>query len=84
MAHQYCQSCSLPLELHPHLHGTHADGSKSEEYCQYCYENGKFLIDCTMEEMVEICLPGMPKTLSKEEARKLLTQTLPTLKRWKK
>ena len=35
--------------------GTNADGSKNEDYCIYCYKDGKFLQDCTMEEMIEHC-----------------------------
>ncbi|HPD44584.1 MAG TPA: zinc ribbon domain-containing protein [Candidatus Woesebacteria bacterium] len=26
----------------PENFGTNADGSKSEEYCQYCFQSGKF------------------------------------------
>ena len=35
--------------------GTNADGSKNEDYCMYCYKDGKFLQECTMDEMVEHC-----------------------------
>ena len=35
--------------------GTNADGTKNEDYCMYCYKDGKFLQDCTMEEMIEHC-----------------------------
>ena len=29
--------------------GINADGSKNEDYCMYCYKDGKFLQDCTMD-----------------------------------
>lgn len=32
--------------------GTNVDGSKNEDYCMYCYKDGNFLQDCTMEEMI--------------------------------
>jgi hypothetical protein len=32
----FCQSCAMPMET-PEMFGTHADGSKSEEYCAYCF-----------------------------------------------
>lgn len=36
-----CQSCSMPLAKDDEK-GTNADGSKSEEYCIYCFVNGEF------------------------------------------
>ena len=50
---KFCQSCGMPLSAN--VLGTEADGSKNEEYCMYCYMNGKFLQDCTMDEMIEHC-----------------------------
>ena len=40
---KFCQSCGMPLS--PEVLGTNADGSKNEEYCMYCYKDGKFLQD---------------------------------------
>ena len=50
---KFCQSCGMPLT--EDVLGTNADGSKNEDYCMYCYRDGKFLQDCTMEEMIEHC-----------------------------
>ena len=47
---KFCQSCGMPLT--EDVLGTNADGSKNEDYCMYCYKDGKFLQDCTMEEMI--------------------------------
>ena len=51
-----------------------ADGTKNEDYCMYCYKDGKFLQDCTMEEMIEHCAQfvnavneGLEKPITKEE-----------------
>jgi len=35
--------------------GTNADSSINFDYCQYCYQGGKFLQECTMDEMIEHC-----------------------------
>ena len=50
MEQKFCQSCGMPLTNE--VLGTNADGSKNEEYCMYCYKDGKFLQDCTMDEMM--------------------------------
>ena len=66
--------------------GTNADGSKSEDFCKYCFENGNFIARATMEEMIEICIPYMTSEnpgMSEGEARSTLRQLFPTLKRWK-
>ena len=45
--------------------GTNADGTKNEDYCMYCYKDGKFLQDCTMEEMIEHCAQFLSMKLIK-------------------
>ena len=47
---KFCQSCGMPLT--EDVLGTNADGSKNKDYCMYCYRDGKFLQECTMEEMI--------------------------------
>ena len=37
-------------------YGTEAGGARSEEYCTYCYQNGGFTADCTMDEMIDFCI----------------------------
>ena len=89
MEQKFCQSCGMPLNAE-NL-GTNADGSKNEDYCMYCYQNGKFTNDCTMDEMIEFCAQfvdevnkNMPKPMTKEEYKDMMYQYFPTLKRWKK
>ena len=40
-------------------HGTEADGGLSPDYCSYCYENGKFTADVTMDQMIDFCAKPM-------------------------
>ena len=83
MQEKHCQSCGMPMT--EELYGTKADGSKNETYCEYCYENGAFTFDGTMEEMIEMCVPYMATEesgLSADEARAMLNEVLPTLERW--
>ncbi len=47
-----CQSCGMPLKSLDEL-GAQADGGVNPEYCKYCYGEGKFLADVTLDEMVE-------------------------------
>ena len=47
--------------------GTNADGSTNFDYCQYCYKDGKFLQDCTMDEMIEHCAQLMEQREESEE-----------------
>lgn len=80
---EYCQSCGMPLK--DDVCGTEADGSKSEDYCVYCYKEGKFTSDCTMDEMIEFCIPMMVKytDVTEDNARRIMKAQFVGLKRWK-
>ena len=62
---KFCQSCGMPLT--DEVLGTNADGSKNEDYCMYCYRDGKFLQECTMEEMIEHCAQFFAEQSGKAE-----------------
>lgn len=86
---KFCQSCGMPLE--ENVLGTNVDQTKSQEYCRYCYEEGKFMQDCTMEEMIEHCADLVEEfnkdsdvKFTREEAVQQMKQFFPTLARWKK
>jgi|GEM_PF-90644 len=84
----HCQSCGMPMTEDSQF-GENADGSKNEDYCCHCYPNGAFENpNETMEEMIESCIPFLVEdgahATDEDSARKLLTEFLPTLKRWKK
>ncbi len=88
MEQKFCQCCGMPLN--EEILGTNADGSKNEDYCIYCYKDGAFTSDCTMEEMAEFCAQYVDEfnkntgqQLSREEYKAMLLQYYPTLKRWK-
>ena len=77
------------MPLTDELLGTNADGSKSEEYCIYCFKDGAFTGDFTMEEMAEFCSQFVDEYnkntgqhLSREEYKAMLLQYYPNLKRW--
>ena len=53
MEQKFCQSCGMPL-VDGNI-GTNSDGSKSEDYCGYCYKGGVFLQDVNMSQMIEFC-----------------------------
>ena len=83
----YCQSCGMPLT--DDILGTNADGSKSEEYCIYCYKGGAFTGDFTMEEMADFCAQFVDEfnkntgqSLTREEYKQQLLKYFPNLKRW--
>lgn len=78
-----CQSCGMPL-LVPEDHGKEIDGSLSEEYCNFCYQEGKFTDEgITMEEKIEKNAEiATMMGISKDEALKIAQGIIPTLKRW--
>lgn len=77
-----CQSCSMPLEEKDY--GTNADGSKNEDYCIYCYKDGKFVNDVSVEEYIEMNIPFAEQAgMTKEQMREHCEKVFPTLKRWK-
>ena len=83
-----CQSCAMPMEDEA-LYGTNADGSKNPDYCIYCYKDGKFVQDYTMDEMIEHCagfINGvkLPQPITKEEYIGQMKMYFPHLKRWRK
>lgn len=83
MAIKFCQSCGMPME-NDEVRGTEKDGSKSADYCKYCYEQGAFIQpDLSMEEMIAVCVPHMVESgMEENQARAILNQSMPHLKRW--
>ncbi len=80
----FCQSCSMPLNK-PQDFGTNANGSKNNEYCCYCYQNGKFTEpDITMEQMIKKCVSVMKQMKMPEDQIEKTKLLIPMLKRWKK
>lgn len=85
----FCQSCGMPMHTADQF-GTNEDGSANEDYCCYCYKDGAFVQECTMDGMIEHCIKYLDEfngacdtQLSKEEAIAQMRKYFPTLKRWK-
>ena len=79
-----CQSCGMPMTKDEE-YGKNADGSRNAEYCCYCFDQGAFTSDCTMEEMIEQCLNAAPELYSdREKSRAMMREYFPSLKRWSK
>ena len=84
MEQTICQSCWMPL-TNPEQFGTNADGSMNQDYCIYCYKDGKFIDDVSMEEYIDMCSQyGEQAWMTNEEMKEYCTKLFPTLKRWKK
>ena len=86
MEERYCQSCGMPMGPTDELYGTEADGSKSKDYCSYCYANGAFTAECTMQEMIDFCVQPMVENIpgmTEEGARAMMNEHFPKLKRWR-
>ena len=87
MEQNFCQSCGMLLT--EEIKCTNADGSKNEDYCIYCYKDGAFTRDCTMEEMIDFCAQyvdevnkNMPRPMTQEEYKQMMRQYFPKLKCW--
>jgi uncharacterized glyoxalase superfamily protein PhnB len=85
MNEKHCQSCGMPMGANE-KYGTNADNSINEDYCEHCFTNGAFINnDCTMEEMIDFCAPHVMEAqgINKSDAKKMLQEFIPTLKRWR-
>lgn len=89
MEQTFCQSCGMPMSKEHY--STNKDGSANTTYCSYCYKDGEFTSDVTMDEMILKCAEYVDefnkdsdKKYTKEEAIVQMKQYFPTLKRWKK
>lgn len=79
-----CQSCGMPL-INSEQFGTNADKSINNDYCIYCYKDGKFIDDVSMEEYIDMCSQYWEQAgITNEEMKEFCTKLFPTLKRWKK
>ena len=84
-----CQSCGMPM-TDKSIYGTNADGSQNSDYCIYCYKNGAFTQDFTMDEMIEHCAQfvenlnkNLPNPITREEYIGQMKTYFPHLKRWR-
>ena len=72
----------MPLD-NDQMKGTEKDGSKSNEYCVYCYTNGAFTSpDLTLDGMKEIVKTQMTLRKLPPDLINTTLSMLPTLGRW--
>lgn len=90
MEGKFCQSCGMPLSTKEDF-GTNKDYTLNEDYCSFCYKEGSFTQDITMDEMINHCVQYLDefnkdsdKVYTKEEAIAAMKEYFPQLKRWKK
>ena len=67
------------------LFGTLANGKETQEYCSFCFQNGKYTNpEATMHVMIENSVRIMVKKMAipEDRAREIANATIPQLKRW--
>lgn len=76
-----CQCCGMPLEDSSISRET--DGTFNEEYCKWCYTDGKFVYS-TLEELTDFLVEHMSnEDWSPVQARAYFETQLPKLNYWK-
>lgn len=77
-----CQCCGMPLD--DGSISREKDGSLNEEYCRWCYADGKFCYS-SLEELTDFLVTHMSNDgWSEDEARAYFEKQLPTLNYWKR
>ena len=81
-----CRNCAVSLDKDPNKGGTNEDGSISDKYCSFCYQNGEFTkggiaLIKKMESLVQnaVTVMGMTEIQAKEVADNYCA----TFVRWK-
>ena len=79
----FCQSCGMPLD-NPEMLGTEKDGSRSSEFCKYCYQAGSFINPkMTLDEMKTLVANFLQKENAPASVVQHSVNMLPGLKRWR-
>ncbi len=79
-----CQSCGMPMKKDPQGGGTNTDGSTNANYCSYCYRDGAFTFEGTVNEFQEFCRLKMIEGGHNKFTAWLFTRGMKRLPRWKK
>lgn len=76
-----CQCCGMPLE--DEVMSREPDGAYNEEYCKWCYADGKFAYT-DLETLVDFCTEHMSnEKWAKDQARAYFEEALPKLGYWR-
>jgi hypothetical protein len=81
-----CQSCGMPLQCVDD-YGTNSDGSRNEEYCHFCFQNGRFTDDgITLQQKIDriVMLAVKHMNIPETKAREIANRVIPNLRRWQK
>ena len=77
-----CQCCGMPLD--DSTMSKEVDGTFNEEYCKWCYTEGKFIYT-NLEELIDFLVGHMSnENWPPEQARALFESQLPQLNYWQK
>lgn len=77
-----CQCCGMPLE--DAFLSKEPDGTFNEEYCEWCYADGKFVYS-DLQTLTDFLVEHMSnENWPSEQARAYFTENLPKLAYWKK
>lgn len=75
-----CQCCGMPLD--DSSISKEIDGTYNEEYCKWCYTDGKFVYT-SLEELIDFLVGHMSNdNWSPEQTRAYFNELLPTLNHW--
>lgn len=76
-----CQCCGMPLDDTNISKET--DGTFNEEYCKWCYTDGKFVYK-NLDELIDFCAEHMAnENFTPQEVREYLGMQLSNLNYWK-
>ena len=76
-----CQCCGMPLE--DEVMSREPDGAYNEEYCKWCYADGKFAYT-DLETLIDFCTEHMSnEKWAKDQARAYIEEVLPKLGYWR-
>lgn len=77
-----CQCCGMPLD--DVTISREPDGTRNENYCKWCYTDGKFVYS-SIEELTDFLAEHMANAAyPPEQVRAYLAEHLPKLDHWKK
>ena len=81
-----CQSCGMPLDKDPNHGGTNSDQSRSDLFCSFCFNDGRFSDEgITLQEKIDrnVRMAVSRLNITEEKAQQMAERILPGLKRWK-
>lgn len=79
----FCQCCGMPLNEDGFI-SKEIDGSFNEDYCRWCYADGKFTYP-TMDSLLDFMIGHMPNqdNLTDDQRKEQYKGYLSQLKHWK-